>query len=457
MRPNPAASPSKPSPPRGQSAARLVFMVLAGAFFFMAVLKLGDPVILDYLVFPVRNWQDAIADSWKVKWGYLLMIPVVVAGFFAMRWRPFPRKWPLLLPLLWLGWQLISATSSVAPRVTSPTLAHFSACVAFFYLGLFALRRVQNPWPIWTGLALALCWTMHSALEQHFGGLAATRQMIREGKGLEDLPREILANPDYLNLKKLNSDRVFGTFLYPNALAGAILLLLPLTLVFLWQLTPKVRTAIRWLFELILGGCGLACLYWSGSKAAWLIMVVMGVIALANSPIRLAWKRTLVYGLLAVGLMGFTVQYANSVARGKTSMVARIVYWKAALHIFIKHPVIGTGPGTFGVEFEQIKSKDSEMARLAHNDFIEQASDSGIIGFLTFSTLIGASIIHLYRYRFFKNDQFHIIRFAVCLGLLGLFAHCMMEFHLYYPALAWPAFFLLGWLWSFDDDIIQYR
>jgi hypothetical protein len=45
-----------------------------------------------------------------------------------------------------------------------------------------------------------------------------------------------------------------------------------------------------------------------------------------------------------------------------------------------------------------------------------------------------------------------MVRFAVWLGLLGLFLHSLMEFHLYYPALAWPAFFLLGWLWGLEDD-----
>jgi hypothetical protein len=429
----------------------LLFMVLAGVFFFIAVLKFGNPVILDHIFPPPKNWVEAVAESWKVKWGYLLIIPVLAAGLLAIRWRPLPRKWPLLLPLLWLGWQFISAaaTGTVATPLTGPTLAHFSACVVFFYLGLFALRGVQNPWPVWTGLGLALCWTMHSALDQHFGGLEATRRMVLEGKGI-DLPPDILANPLYLN--RLKSDRVFGTFLYPNSLAGAILLLLPVTLVFLWQITPKVRVAIRWLFVIILGGCGLACLYWSGSKAAWLLMVVSGVLALAHAPMKMAWKRTTIYGLLAVGLLGFTIKYADSVAHGKTSMVARFGYWKAALQVFAHHPVMGSGPGTFGVEYEQIKSKDSEMARLTHNDYLEQASDSGIIGFLTFSTLISVSILHLYRYRLSKNDQFYAIKFAVWLGFSGLFAHCMMEFHLYYPALAWPAFFLLGWLWSFGED-----
>jgi hypothetical protein len=426
-------------------------MALAGAFFFIAVLKFGDPVILDYLVVPPENWFQAIYETWNVKWGYLLMIPLFAAGLFALRWTPFPRKPVLLLPLLWLGWECLVSSQTVSPRMTGPTLAHFTACVALFYLGFFALRGVRNPWPVWVGLALAFCWVLHSAMEQHFGGLAATRKMILENPS--SVPPKLLNNPDYL--KRINSDRVFGTFMYANSLAGSILLLLPVTLVSLWQAAPKLRASIRALFVAILGSSGLACLYWSGSKSAWLLMVVLGVVVMARSSMPMAWKRTLIYGLLIFGLVGFTIQYAESVARGKTSMVARLDYWKAALHIFRQHPILGSGPGTFGVQYQEIKARNSEWAALCHNDYLEQASDSGIIGFLTFSAFIGLSFFKLYRYSSYKNDQNNAVIFSVWLGLLGLFLHSFMEFHLYYPALAWPAFFLLGWLWGLEKESTQ--
>jgi O-antigen ligase len=434
----------------------MLFMALAGLFFFVAVTKLGIPVILDDLIVPPSDWQDAMFGySWRVKWGYWLMIPVFAAGLFAIRRKPLPAKWPwlLVLPLLWLGWQFVAASGTVSPPLTRQTLAHFSACVGFFYLGFFALRGIGNPWPVWAGLALALCWVLHGAMVQHFGGLEATRKWFQETKGIY-LPAEMRANPESMKtyLARLNSDRVSGTFMYPNALAGGILLLLPASLVFLWRAAPKLRASLRWLFVVMFGGCGMACLYWSGSKAAWLIMVLLGVIALVRLPMRMALKRFLVYGLLVVGLAGFTVKYVQSAERGKTSMVARIVYWKAAIQTARDHPLIGTGPGTFAVAYGRIKTKDSEMARLAHNDFIEQASDSGIIGFLTYAGLITASIYYAYRYRISKIGVNQTIRFAVFLGLLGLFLHSLMEFHLYYPALAWPAFLLLGWLLGQNDE-----
>ena len=38
------------------------------------------------------------------------------------------------------------------------------------------------------------------------------------------------------------------------------------------------------------------------------------------------------------------------------------------------------------------------------------------------------------------------VEFAVWLGVLGWSLQSLVEFSLYLPALAWPAFVLLGWL-----------
>ena len=342
-----------------------LFMALAGVFFLIVVVKLGVPVVLDTAVLPPESWKDAIFGSswytWPVKWGYALMIPVLLSGLFAIRWKPLPakRRWLLLLPLLWLGWQFVAATGSIAPKLTAAVVAHFSVCVVMFYLGFFALRGVRNPWPVWAGLGLACCWTLHIAMEQHFGGLEATRRQILEGKAI-----------DPMLAKGHDITRVFGTFMYPNALAAGLLLLLPVSVVFVWQAVPKVRAGIRVLFVAILGGCGLACLYWSGSKAAWLFMVLLGVLALGHSPLRMSWKRVLIYGLLTLGFIGFTIKYVDSASRGKKSMVARTIYWQAALRVFGEHPVIGTGPGTFGTAYKQILPPNAEWARLTHNDYL---------------------------------------------------------------------------------------
>ena len=449
-----------------------VFAIVAGLFFFVALVKFGTPVILDNILLPPENAQAAVFESWQLKWGYWMMLPLFAAGLAAVRGQKLSFSWMLILPLVWLAWQFIAASQSVGPMLMSVpldnlspeqlarleknyrmlrlvTLEHFSACVALFYLGYFTMRGVRSPWPVWTGIALALCWILHAGLEQHFGGLEATRRMVASMKESVGLPAGILNDPDYQ--KKIASNRIFSTFSSPDALAGCIILLLPMTLVFLWQLTPKVRTSVRRAFVVILGGCGLACLYWSGSKAGWLVTLIVAVVALGHSAIATKWKRILICGVLVCGVAGFGLRYAGFFQKEKNSMGARFAYWRAALKIVEMHPLLGTGPGTFSIFYGQLKRPDDEATKLCHNDYLEQACDSGLPGFLVYTGMIVGYLWWLYRYRTGKSVREFTIFYAVWLGVAGLCLHSVVEYHLYVPSLMWPMFFLLGWAMSLMD------
>jgi O-antigen ligase len=430
--------------PESPAATSLVFALLAGLFFFITIIKFGSPVILDRYIETPQDTVSAFYESWPPHWGTWLFVPFALAGLFAIQLNRLKLHWALALPLIWLGWEFISATQSVSPALTKITLTHFVVCVSLFYLGVFARKGMSNPWPVWAGMGLALCWIMRAGLEQHFGGLEATRKMLATSPELSGVDPKWLADPDYL--KRIASNRIFGTLGgYPNSFAGAIVLLLPLTLVFLWRLTPKVRNSIRVSFVMILGGCGMACLYWSGSKAGWLVALVVGLAALGHSALPLKWRRWLIYGVLIMGVAVFAGKYAGFFQKERNSVGARFGYWRAALLVIRHHPWLGTGPGTFQIPYAQIKRPDDEMARLCHNDYLEQASDSGTFGFLSYTGIIFTLLFILYRYSI-KKTPFDWLNFAIWLGILGVCIHSFVDFHLYVPALAWPLFFLFGWL-----------
>jgi O-antigen ligase len=90
----------------------------------------------------------------------------------------------------------------------------------------------------------------------------------------------------------------------------------------------------------------------------------------------------------------------------------------------------------------------AEITRLAHNNYIEQASDSGVIGFVAFAGFIFGSLGVLYR----KSNS-DSARFGMSLGILGWVAQGFVEFGLYIPAIAWPAFLFLGWLLGRGNEI----
>jgi O-antigen ligase len=272
---------------------------------------------------------------------------------------------------------------------------------------------------------------------QHFIGLEETRRYFYEQPNWREYP------PEYL--KKIASNRIYATLFYPNALAGVILLLTPVWLSKLWQLSREWTTGAR--TALVVGGAMLpmACLAWSGSKAGWLILVGVGALALLRSPAPKLWKTLFLLAVLVAGLGGFLLRYFDYLSAGATSARARTAYWKAAATLALERPLLGSGPGTFMVGYKRLKAPEDEMTRLAHNDYLQQASDSGIPGFLLFAALVLAPLAGLYRK---TSPEFFGSGFAVWLGLTAFAAQSFVEFGLYIPALAWTFFGLLGWLSS---------
>ena len=416
----------------------MFFVGTVGVFLALALLKFGNPVILEHKLPPPGGFWEYLIWSWPVAWGYGVLLVVVALGGCFVR-RPEGRwGWMVWLPLAWFVWQCLSATQTVRWFLTEATLKHFAATVGCFYLGLLVLGRQRNLTPMWLGLLVGFIGVVKVGFDQHFGGLEATRQFIYAQPGWRDYSQEFL--------NKITSDRIYSTLFYPNTLAGVVLLFLPVLLAFI--LTLPVRAATRWVLAGAVGGGGLGCLYWSGSKAGWLMAVIVGAAGWLHAGVGRRTKWLVVLLIVTVGVGGLFVRHSAYFEKGATSMGARFEYWRAALGFTASHPWLGTGPGTFSVSYSKIRPPEAEPARLAHNDYLEQACDSGIPAFLLFGALILGSLFRLYRR---PTSRAEWLPFCVWLGLAGWALHETVEFGLYIPALAWPAFLFLGWLWGIRE------
>jgi hypothetical protein len=451
------------------------FYALAfGLFLGLCIWKFGNPVILDSEITSPNSFSEAWTDFWPTHWANWILLPLAIIGgllVFKNRNgghsekseignRKSEIKWLWLLPLLWFGWQLFSATQTVDANLTSTTLWQFFGCVACYFLGafLFGGRRALNF--LLVGILAAFAFCLVSAIDQKVFEFPQSRQMLLEDERANwtNVPPEIfrqmkqddlvittngvdVANPAIL--AKFTKGRVNGTLVYPNALAGIILLLFPVSIALAFNSTKKMKSPIRFAaiaLALFLGGAGF---FWTGSKLGWLIAIAIGGLCL----FRLNWSTRLKFvalGLiLLTGLGIFAVRFQNYFAKGATSVVARFDYWHAAAQTTLANPLAGTGPGTFQRPYAKIKSPEAEMARLAHNDYLEQFSDSGIPGGIFYSAWVFLALATIVRRIWNSGDP---ITFAIFAGLLGWFVQGIGEFGLYIPALAWTAFTLLGCL-----------
>lgn len=451
-------------------AANEIYALVFGLFLGLCILKFGNPVILDQKISQPSTFSEYWSSAWPIHWVNWILLPLAAIGailFFSTGAPPPWRgettqrarllKWLLVLPLLWLGWQLLSAAQTVDAGLTAATLWLFAGCVACYYIGAFLFRTPRALNLLLIGILAAFTVCVIRAVQQHFE-FPQDQKFLLEGQrtGWTNIPPQLLLEMkrdqtiittngmDVLNpaiLAKFAKGRVMGTLVYPNALAGVILLLFPVSIVLALSGTKNLRPVIR---AAVIGLTTFLCaaaFFWSGSKFGWLLAMLIGGLCLFRLSLPLTLKILVVALVVVLGLGAFAIRFHTYFEKGATSTTARFDYWRAAVQTTQSHPLFGTGPGTFQRPYAQLKSPDAEMARLTHNDYLEQFSDSGIIGGILYATWIVAALIFVGR-NLWKSENRTI--FAVFLGLLGWFIQGIGEFSLFIPALAWTAFAFLG-------------
>jgi hypothetical protein len=438
-----------------------IYALAFGLFLGLTIWKFGNPVILDQKIIPPASPADFWNDAWPVHWARWIFWPLAMVGaIFAFSKNPrWPAaKWLWRLPLTWFGWQVFSASQSEYADLTAPTLWQYAGCVAGYFLGAFLFRDRRALNFLLAGILAAFTFCLVRAVDQRLFEFPQSLQMLVESEraGWTNMPPEMLlemkreqvvvttngvdvANP--VILAKFAKGRVMGTLVYPNALAGAILLLFPVSLAVAFGATKKLKPAIRLAVIALAIFLGGAAFFWTGSKLGWLIALgTVGIFLL-----RLGWPKKLklaaIAAVLIFGLGIFAVRFHNYFATGATSVGARFDYWRAAWQTTAANPVAGSGPGTFQRPYAKLKSPGAEMARLAHNDYLEQFSDSGVVGGLAYAIWIVSALMIVGRHTWKSGDT---LAWAVFAGLLGWFVQGLGEFGLFIPALAFTAFTLLG-------------
>lgn len=437
------------------------FALGMGLMLGLAFLKFGNPVVLDAVVAPPNSFEEMWSQAWPPRWAFWFFIPVGLAGIAVfsrskVRWPG--SGWLWLLPAVWFVWQLVASVFSVDVWLTKMTLLQFGGCVVCYFSGVLLLGTPRRFHLVLAMVLVAFAICLVRAVSQKLFEFPEEQKALLEGErtGWTNFPPSLMAQfkqvgtiittngVDVVNpivLKKYEKGRVHGTLVYPNALAGAVLMLLPVTLVLAIQRTQHFRGVTRIAANALAFFLGFGVLFWTGSKSGWLIAVLLTCVWLFHEKWSVCLKWWLVVAVILGGTVLFAVRFQKYFASGATSVSARMDYWHAAYQNLLNHPWVGSGPGTFQRPYAQLKAPGSEMTRLVHNDYLEQFSDSGVIGGVSYLAWILLLLATLGRRCWHSTDS---LEFAVFTGLLGWFAQGLSEFSLFVPALSWTAFTLVG-------------
>lgn len=455
MTPQPPAQPDTPS---GSPLPALLMGLLLG----LSILKLGNPVILEDKIGQPGNLAEWFSRPWPTRAG-LVLLPIVIASLlFLTPWRQRLASarlpgWIWTALAAWLGWQLASTAQSVDPRLTQLTLPHLIGIAVCFTGGIILGAGHWKPVLIGLGAGACLCWLQ--AVNQRTVEFRQAREALLLGQQsgwTNTSPAELaemrlsgliiqtngtdIANPAILD--KLQRGRVHGSLVYPNALAGLVLLVLPMLAVALAATRSRLRPFLFYGILSLFCALGLASLIWSGSRSGWLLAVAVAATAILLHPSLRRFRLPIALSVLLLGGGAFGLRNRDYFSKGATSVSARFDYWKAALQNTAAHPLLGSGPGTFMRPYARLKAPDAEMTRLVHNDYLQQFSDSGVPGGVAYLVWVLGSVgLAWNRVRTSPNP---ILITGLLLGVSAWLTQGLSEFSLYVPPLAWTAFTLLG-------------
>ena len=402
---------------------------------FLAPLKFGTPVVNQSAMVPPQDFVEWVYMSWPNQ-------IVIILAFAVLLWLVLdPNRlaaqvdWLFVLPLIFLASQVASLPGSINRQTSSDTVMLFAACTLVFYAAAWYARDGAAAWNIFGGFGLATFLIIVLALEQHFGGLQATREFATAYLEPSTVPRDFLS--------RMTSNRVFASLVYPNALAGYLVVAFAPTLAWIWARSRGWDGRIKWVTLVFVGGLIVYCLLLTGSRGgfvAFAVMMLAGLACLLGRESRFRWLVPVT--VVALAVVFFVGKSRGLIHVGAESLESRLDYWRGAWAIGRDHLWLGTGPGTFGSIYLKYKTASSEEAQIVHNSFLQMWSDSGVFAAAIFTLLWLVALFD--GFKLARQRKGDAAAAAVCAALTGWIVHTVVDFDLYVPGVAMPAFLLLG-------------
>jgi len=337
-------------------------------------------------------------------------------------------------PGKWLAFFILASIASALVNgrtlLSLPSLTLLGAGLAVFLLSSSSLPAITGE-RLSAGLAAGGALASLFALQQKFGGLAA---LSAQASG-------IMADPVMAeNIRnRLAEPRAFGFFLYPNALAGFLLLSVPPVYLRFQEAWKAGRIGAGTSYGL-LAALLVAGLYSTGSMGAVTALFLalgLAVFLRRSSP---QFKLALLGAAVVLAGAVFYVRPSSAFSGGLESKgkiwSASVAGWRGTASL-----LAGTGPGSFG-ETVGVKLDVHARSRYAHNWLVETWVETGLAGLLAlggFIFLLFSSFVYAVRAKGARD-------WGLWVGWLALLIHMMGDVDYILPSVVLPWFAVSGLL-----------
>jgi O-antigen ligase len=233
----------------------------------------------------------------------------------------------------------------------------------------------------------------------------------------------------------------FGPYVNRNHFAGFAELLIPVALVpLVLGKVRRERLFLVGLFALV----PIVALLLSASRGGIISLGVQLVVLFLLLRVRQTRRRNVIAGgivvlcaVMMVSWIGiqqilnrFSPQHMEVTVGKRTAM--RHDTWR----LFLAHPIVGTGLGTFEMVFPPYDSLyDGKVVNHAHNDYLETLAETGLVGGLCCALFLGVILVNSMKGLAEPGSSFAaVLNLSGLIGCVGLLVHSLVDFNLHIPA-----------------------
>jgi putative inorganic carbon (HCO3(-)) transporter len=194
----------------------------------------------------------------------------------------------------------------------------------------------------------------------------------------------------------------------------------------------STKSKIEKTMYLLAAGILLLSIVTSQSRSTWLAIPVILVIGLLAVPKKQLFYAAICLVVIAAGIIMFVPEISSRFLNifNPAQNETRLNLWKTSLAIIADHPLTGIGSGTFNDYFEIYRVPGFYDARgHAHNDYINKAVISGLIGLITWLAMWVTWFIYMVRVyiRLPEKDDDKKIVLGTMLALSGILIAALFQ------------------------------
>ena len=372
---------------------------------FSAVLIFG-PLALGV----VQDWSIAVFEAAAAAVLLIWMAWQLSAGVFKVRWNP------LFAPMLVFFGVALAQVAFHRSAYLSDSFAELWISLAYVMLAFTAVQLLRHDHVLLFANTMVL-----------FGSLYAIFAVFQG----------FTSNGKIYWLIKPRVGSVYGSYVNHNHYAGLIELLLPLALVL--ALDTSVRREKRFLLAfatVTMAASVFLCQSRGGMIAIVVEMLFLGLVSTVQFSPR---KSATIFVGFCIATALFLVWIAPQQLGARILDFhdpARLLIHRDSIRMFLAHPFLGSGLGTFATAFPHYRVfYDGFLVDHAHDDYLELLLETGLVGF-------GVAVwflVVLYRegvrnIRLMLGSSTARISAAALAGCTGLLAHSFLDFNLHIPA-----------------------